>query len=77
MKELRKTSAWVFSCDFYQRFQNAALAKHFWMTASANYSFLFVTSTSATKNVSFDLGYFKHFRNKHCELLVNISLWRS
>ena len=34
------------------------------------------TSTSATKNISFDLGYFKYFWDKHSELLANSSLWR-
>ena len=32
-------------------------------------------STLATKNVSLDLGYFKHFRSKHFELLANRSLF--
>ena len=59
----------MFSCVFYQMFQNPVFAKHLWMTASAKYPFLFVTPTSATKNVSFDLGYFKYFLDKHCEQL--------
>ena len=29
------------------------------------------------KNVSFDLGYFKYFRGKHCEPLASSSFWRS
>ena len=33
--------------------------------------------TSVTKNVSFNLGYFKYFWDKHWELLANSSLWRS
>ena len=48
-------------------------AKHLWVTAFAKYPFLFVTSTSATKIVSFGLGYFKYFRDKHRELLANSS----
>ena len=32
-------------------------------------------STLAAKNVSLDLGYFKHFRSKHFELLANRSLF--
>ena len=63
----------MFSCAFYQIFHNAAFAKHPWVTASVKYPFLFVTSTSATKNASFDLGYFKYFRDKHSELLANSS----
>ena len=50
-------------------------AKRLWVTASTQYLFLFVTSTSSTK-VSFNLGYFKYFWDKHCELLANSS-WRS
>ena len=42
-----------------------------------NTHFLFVTSTSATKSVSFNLGYFKYFWGKHCELLPKHSLWSS
>ena len=51
--------------------------KHLWVTASAKYFFLFVMFIFSTKNVSFDLGYFKYFRDKHCELLASSSLWRS
>ena len=66
----------MFSCEFYQIFQNTFFAKHLWVTANAKYPFLFVTSTSATENVSFDFGYFKYFRDKHFELLASSSLWR-
>ena len=52
-------------------------AKQLWVTALAKYLFLFITSTSATKIVPFNLGYFKYFRAKHFELLANSSLWRS
>ena len=45
--------------EFYQIFQKDFFAKHLRVTASAKYPFWFVTSTSATKNVSFNLGYFK------------------
>ena len=38
-------------------------------------AFLFVTSTSATKNVSFNLGYFKYFET-NTELLADSTSWR-
>ena len=34
----------MFSCEFYQIFQNAVFAKHLWVTVSAKYPFLFVPS---------------------------------
>ena len=71
---LKKAPAQMFSCEFYQIFQNTFFCKTRLMTASAKYPFLFVTSTSATKNISFKLGYFKYFREKHCELLANSPL---
>ena len=46
------------------------------MTTSAKYPFLFVTSTSTAGNVSFYLGYFKYFRDKHYELLASSSFRR-
>ena len=64
----------MFSCEFYQTLQNAVFAKHIWVTASAKYPFLFVTSTSATKDVSFNLGCFRYFQDKRCELLANSPL---
>ena len=73
---VKKDSCAGVSCAFYQIFHNAAFAKHPRVTASAKYPFLFVTSTSATKNASFDFGYFKYFRDKHCELLSNSSFRR-
>ena len=42
---------------------------YIWVTVSPKYPFLFVTTTSATKNVSFNLVYFKYFQDKHCEKL--------
>ena len=54
-----------------------------------NTLFFSVTSTSVTKNVFFNLGYFKHFRDIFfknssqvihsvcCEMLANSSLWKS
>ena len=66
-----------FPVSFTKYFRTLFFAKHLWMTASAKYPFLFVTWISATKNVSLDLGYFKYFWGKHCELLVNSSVWRS
>ena len=67
----------VFSCEFYQIFQNPFFANHLWVTAPTKYLFLIVTSTPATKNVSLDLDDFKYFWDKQCELLVNSNLWRS
>ena len=74
---LNKDSCTGFSFEFSQIFQNAFFAKQLWVTVSAKYPFLFVTSTSATKNVSFKLDYFKYFRDKHHKLLANNFLWRS
>ena len=54
----------MFSCESHQIFQNAFFAKHIWVTVSAKYLFLLETSTLATKNVSFSLGYFKYFPDK-------------
>ena len=74
---LKKDSAQVFFCEFYQIFQNAAFAKPLWMAASAKYPALFVTSTSDTKNVSLHLGYFKCSRDKHwiaCEQLCFVEV---
>ena len=59
----------LFPCDLTK----IPFAKHLWVTASAMYPLLFVTSILATKNVPFDLIYLKYFRGKHCELLVNSS----
>ena len=59
----------LFPCDLTK----IPFAKHLWVTASAMYPLLFVTSILATKNVPFDLSYLKYFRGKHCELLVNSS----
>ena len=47
---------------------------HIRVFANAKYPILFIASTSATKNVSFNLGCFKYFWDKHCEFLVNSSL---
>ena len=40
-----------------------------------NTPFFFVMSTPPSKNVSFNLGYFKYFRDKHCELLPRTALF--
>ena len=55
----------MFYCEFYQIFRTLFFAKHLRVTASAKYPFSLVTSTSATNYVSFDLRYFKYFRDKH------------
>ena len=52
--------------SLYQIFQNAFFAKHIRVTTSAKYPFLFVTWTSATKNVSFNLCYFTSLRAVLC-----------
>ena len=64
----------MLSCEFYQIFQKAFFAKHIWVTASDKYPYWFFTSTSAAKNVSFNIGYFKYFRDKHSELFANSPL---
>ena len=43
------------------------------ITPSAKHPFLSVASPSATKKVSFHLGYFKYFWGRHCKLLANNS----
>ena len=74
----------MFLCEFYQIFQNAFFAKQLRVTASTKYPFLFATSTSARKNVTFNLVYFTYFRDKHCiaceQLFVEVlsrQLWLS
>ena len=59
----RKTPAQLYSCEFYQIFQNNFFAEHLCVTASAKYSFLFATWNSARKNASFNRCYFKYFRD--------------
>ena len=78
-----------FSMSFTKYFRTLFFVKQLWVAASAKYPFFFVTSTSVTKNVSFNLGYFKHFRDIFfknssqvihsvcCEMLANSSLWKS
>ena len=44
--------------------------KHLWVIASAKYPFL-LCRHQPPKNVSFNLGFFKYFWDKHCELLAN------
>ena len=51
-----------FFVSFTKYIKTFSLAKLLWVTAPAKYPFLFVTSNSATKNVSFDLGYFNMFK---------------
>ena len=78
-----------FPMSFTKYFRTLFFVKQLWVAASAKYPFFFVTSTSVTKNVSFNLGYFKHFRDIFfknssqvihsvcCEMLANSSLWKS
>ena len=49
----------------FTKYFRTIFAKQFWVAASPKYLFLFVTPTSARKIVSFNLGYFKYFRDKH------------
>ena len=81
LKDFRKISAQVLFCEFYQIFQNVFLVALLQNTSVwhflLNTPFLFVRSTSASENVSFNLGYFKYFWDKHCELLPNSFFWRS
>ena len=65
-----------FPVSFTNYFNTLFFAKSIWVTTSSKYSVLFNTSTSF-KKCFFNLGYFKYFWDKHCELLVNSYLWIS
>ena len=73
---IKKDACTSVSWEFYQIFQNAFLQNSSEWLLLLN-TFFCSLRRLQPKNASFDLGYFKYFWDKHCELLVSNCLWSS